>query len=125
MNHGVSESVLDEALDVASKFFGLPTKEKAKLMSNDVHKPVRCGTSLKDGVDKFQFWRVFLKHYAHPLKDWIHMWPENPPDYRYIFHLLNHFFLLNSSQIIYMCKKICWGKLETCETAVEPHGLND
>ncbi|TKY53542.1 Leucoanthocyanidin dioxygenase [Spatholobus suberectus] len=81
-DHGVSESVPDEALFVASKFFDLPTKEKVKLMSNDVHKPVRYGTSLKVGIDKVQFWRVFLKHYAHPLKDWIHMWPENPPDYR-------------------------------------------
>nr|KYP49749.1 Protein SRG1 [Cajanus cajan] len=82
VNHGVGESVLDEALFVASKFFDLPTKEKVKLMSNDVHKPVRYGTSLKDGIDKVKFWRVFLKHYAHPLKDWIHMWPENPQDYR-------------------------------------------
>lgn len=83
MKHGVSEAMLDEALSVACKFFDLPTREKMKLMSNDVHKPVRCGTSLKDGIDKVQFWRVFLKHYAHPLKDWIHLWPQNPPDYRY------------------------------------------
>ncbi|KAJ1389061.1 Oxoglutarate/iron-dependent dioxygenase [Sesbania bispinosa] len=82
VNHGVSESVIDEAVSVASKFFDLPTKEKVKLMSHDVHKPVRCGTSLKDGVDKVQFWRLFLKHYAHPLNDWIHLWPENPPYYR-------------------------------------------
>jgi len=84
VNHGVSESVLEEALSVASKFFDLPTKEKVNLMSKDVYKPVRYCTSIKDGVDKVQFWRVFLKHYANPLKDWIHMWPENPSDYRYI-----------------------------------------
>ncbi|XP_056696734.1 2-oxoglutarate-dependent dioxygenase 21, chloroplastic isoform X2 [Spinacia oleracea] len=51
-------------------------------MSDDVHKPVRYGTSLKDGVDKIQFWRVFLKHYANPLNDWVQCWPENPPTYR-------------------------------------------
>ncbi|CAJ1967828.1 unnamed protein product [Sphenostylis stenocarpa] len=73
---------MDEALLVASKFFELPTMEKVKLRSNDVHKPVRYGTSLKDGIDKVQFWRVFLKHCAHPLKEWIHLWPENPSDYR-------------------------------------------
>lgn len=82
VNHGVSESVLEEALSVASNFFDLPTKEKVNLMSNDVYKPIRYCTSIKDGVDKVQFWRVFLKHYANPLKDWIHMWPENPSDYR-------------------------------------------
>ncbi|XP_057745074.1 flavanone 3-dioxygenase 3 [Arachis stenosperma] len=82
VNHGISESVLEGAISVASKFFDLPTKEKLKLGSSDVRKPVRYATSLKDGVDKHQFWRVFLKHYAHPLNDWIHMWPDNPPDYR-------------------------------------------
>ncbi|RDX73191.1 Flavanone 3-dioxygenase 3, partial [Mucuna pruriens] len=79
VNHGESESVLDEALFVASKFFDLPTKEK-----------VRYGTSLKDGIDKVQFWRVFLKHYAHPLNDWIHMWPENPSKYRFFIHLMSN-----------------------------------
>ncbi|KAK7393158.1 hypothetical protein VNO78_21640 [Psophocarpus tetragonolobus] len=59
VNHGVSESVLAETLFEASNFFDLPTKEKLKLMSNDVHKPVRYGTSLKDGIHKVQFWRVF------------------------------------------------------------------
>lgn len=76
--------MLDEALASASEFFKLPGSEKAKFMSNDVHKPVRYGTSFKDGVDKIQFWRVFLKHYAHPLADWINTWPNNPSNYRYI-----------------------------------------
>ncbi|KAI3471023.1 hypothetical protein Pfo_027686 [Paulownia fortunei] len=82
INHGISQPILDGALAAASGFFNLPTQDKAKFMSNDVHKPVRYGTSLKDGVDKVQFWRVFLKHYAHPLKDWIGLWPDSPLDYR-------------------------------------------
>ena len=69
---------------MASEFFELPGSEKAKFMCNDVHKPVRYGTSFKDGVDEFQFWRVFLKHYAHPLDKWINSWPNNPPNYRYV-----------------------------------------
>ncbi|KAH7855422.1 hypothetical protein Vadar_024657 [Vaccinium darrowii] len=82
INHGIDQFVLDGALSSAFDFFNLPPQEKAKFMSNDVHKPVRSGTSLKDGVDKIQFWRVFLKHYAHPLEDWVKSWPENPPTYR-------------------------------------------
>ncbi|KAL6127919.1 hypothetical protein ACLB2K_071280 [Fragaria x ananassa] len=82
INHGIPQSLLDGALAVASGFFELPNSEKAKFMSNDVHKPVRYGTSFKDGVDKIQFWRVFLKHYAHPLENWIDSWPNNPPSYR-------------------------------------------
>ncbi|CAN4080719.1 unnamed protein product [Withania somnifera] len=82
INHEISQSLLDGALSAAFGFFELPSKEKEKFMSNDVYKPVRYGTSLKDGEDKVQFWRVFLKHYANPLSDWIKMWPENPQDYR-------------------------------------------
>ncbi|KAG5531847.1 hypothetical protein RHGRI_026452 [Rhododendron griersonianum] len=74
--------VLDGALSSAFDFFSLPTEEKSKLMSNDVHNPVRYATSLKDGVDKIQFSRAFLKHYAYPLEDWVKSWPENPPAYR-------------------------------------------
>ncbi|KAL4556990.1 hypothetical protein LXL04_035160 [Taraxacum kok-saghyz] len=74
--------VLDNALETAFRFFNLPMNEKAKYMSNDVHKPVRYGTSIKDGEDKIQFWRVFLKLYAHPLNEWIGQWPSNPPDYK-------------------------------------------
>ncbi|KAL2926426.1 Flavanone 3-dioxygenase 3 [Bienertia sinuspersici] len=82
VNHGIEQSVLDKAMNAADEFFKLPGNEKLKLMSNDVHKSVRYGTSLKDGVDKLQFWRVFLKHYANPLNDWLQSWPPNPPTYR-------------------------------------------
>ncbi|KFK25135.1 hypothetical protein AALP_AA8G070500 [Arabis alpina] len=82
VNHGINQSILDGALVVAKAFFELPAKEKMKFMSNDVYAPVRYSTSLKDGLDKIQFWRIFLKHYAHPLDRWIHLWPQNPPQYR-------------------------------------------
>ncbi|KAL8232129.1 hypothetical protein R6Q57_001907 [Mikania cordata] len=82
INHGIPQKVLDEALGTAFRFFDLPMKGKSRYMSNDVYKPVRYGTSLKDGEDKVQFWRVFLKQYAHPLNEWVQQWPDNPPDYR-------------------------------------------
>ncbi|XP_070681916.1 flavanone 3-dioxygenase 3-like [Malus domestica] len=40
-NHGIRQTVLDEALSSATEFFKLPVSEKAKFMSNDVHGPVR------------------------------------------------------------------------------------
>ncbi|XAR66081.1 Flavanone 3-dioxygenase [Bertholletia excelsa] len=80
--YGFFQCVLDGAFSSAFEFFGLSAEEKVKLMSDDVHKPVKYGSSLKDGVDKIQFWRVFLKHYAHPLDEWINYWPDNPPTYR-------------------------------------------
>ncbi|XP_021905519.1 flavanone 3-dioxygenase 3 [Carica papaya] len=82
VNHGISESVMEGALKCSFEYFKLPGEEKTKLMSNDVFKPVRYGTSMKDGVDSIQYWRVFLKHYAYPLHSWTPFWPHNPPDYR-------------------------------------------
>ena len=73
-------------------------------MSNDVHKPVRYGTSLKDGVDKIQFWRVFLKHYAHPLEDWIDAWPTNPPTYRYL--IIKYLYLICSFFYFLLIQKV-------------------
>ena len=83
INHGIDESVTEKGLAAAEEFFKLPAAEKLKFKSADVHKPVRYGSSLKDGTDKIQFWRVFLKHYANPWKDWIQFWPQKPPTYRY------------------------------------------
>lgn len=93
---------------MAFSFFNLPTQEKLKFKSNDVYKPVRYGTSLKDGLDKVQFWRVFLKHYAHPLDAWIDSWPENPPHYRSLLnpYTYNVVFITSSLKLshIYVIK---------------------
>ncbi|PHT70913.1 hypothetical protein T459_26017 [Capsicum annuum] len=61
---GTSEAggVLSATFDI----FEFPTEGKEKFMSNDVYKPIRYGTSLKDGEDKVEFWRILLKHYANP-----------------------------------------------------------
>ncbi|KAK6925745.1 Isopenicillin N synthase-like, Fe(2+) 2OG dioxygenase domain [Dillenia turbinata] len=84
VNHRIPQEILDAVLSSAFKLFELSTEEKMKFSSNDVHKPVRYGTTLmlKDGVDRIPFWRSFFKHYSYPLNDWIQMWPTNPPDYR-------------------------------------------
>lgn len=122
VNHGICENVLDDALSAAFSFFNLPTSEKMKLMCNDVHKPVRYGTSLKDGMDKVQFWRVFLKHYANPLEDWINLWPDNPSDYRYIYTYIYEKFVfvfvfvfvrtlcLHTYNVLLGCQIDCWNQ---------------
>ncbi|GLT62746.1 hypothetical protein SLA2020_353560 [Shorea laevis] len=67
VNHGICQEILDGALSRALGFFNLPAQEKLQLKSDDVFKAVRYGGSFKGGVDKVQFWRVFLKHYSYPL----------------------------------------------------------
>ncbi|KAM7476250.1 hypothetical protein LguiB_023493 [Lonicera macranthoides] len=82
MNHGIPASVVKGSLDAAKEFFNLPAEEKMHLMSDNVHEPVRYGTSMNHAKDKVHFWRDFIKQYSHPILTWIHLWPTNPPTYR-------------------------------------------
>uniref|UniRef100_A0AAU7NIR9 Flavonol synthase n=1 Tax=Saraca asoca TaxID=1073321 RepID=A0AAU7NIR9_9FABA len=82
INHGIPQSIMNGALEVAAEFFNLPKEEKMRLFSDDVHKPVRYGTSVNHVRDEVYCWRDFIKHYSHPLSDWIHMWPSNPSRYK-------------------------------------------
>ncbi|XWS77330.1 hypothetical protein CRYUN_Cryun01aG0251700 [Craigia yunnanensis] len=82
VNHGIPLSVMNEALDAATEFFNSSLEEKMPLLSDNVHDPVRYGTSLNHASDKVHFWRDFIKHYSHPISDWIHLWPSNPPSYK-------------------------------------------
>ncbi|KAF2315452.1 hypothetical protein GH714_039292 [Hevea brasiliensis] len=82
VNHGIPLHVMKDALEAIVGFFDLPLEGKMLLMSDNVHAPVRYGTSLNHATDKVHFWREFIKHYSHPISEWIHLWPANPPSYR-------------------------------------------
>ncbi|KAK5775944.1 hypothetical protein PVK06_043900 [Gossypium arboreum] len=82
VNHGIPLPVIHDALAAATEFFNLSLEEKMTLLSDNVHNPVRYGTSLNHASDKVHYWRDFIKHYSHPISDWIHLWPSNPPSYK-------------------------------------------
>lgn len=79
MNHGISEALVEEAVNVNRKFFDLPLVTKEELISDDVYNPVRF-SSVEGGVQGFS--RDFLKLYAYPFEEFATSWPRNPPDYR-------------------------------------------
>ncbi|KAL6651848.1 hypothetical protein ACP70R_010773 [Stipagrostis hirtigluma subsp. patula] len=79
VNHGISKSVMEGALEAATEFFELPTHHKEAFASPNIRRPVRYDTSSRDGISKA---RSFLKHYANPLEDWIQYWPMRPSTYR-------------------------------------------
>ncbi|KAF3325661.1 oxidoreductase family protein [Carex littledalei] len=81
-NHGIASSTLDGTLDIATAFFELATDKKLELMSVDITRPVRFSLIKEVVMGQEQIQRLFLKHYAHPLEEWIHMWPSEPLDYR-------------------------------------------
>ncbi|KAK9076512.1 hypothetical protein SSX86_004846 [Deinandra increscens subsp. villosa] len=82
INHGIPTLVMKDALDSAEEFFTLPSDEKMCFASADVHKPVRYGTSMNHELDQVFYWRDFIKHYANPLSQWIHLWPSKPTNYK-------------------------------------------
>ncbi|KAI5009986.1 hypothetical protein ZWY2020_012123 [Hordeum vulgare] len=79
INHGISQSVMDGAVEAASDFFKLPSEIKEEFASDDIRQPVRYDTSSKDGISLS---RALLKLYARPLSDWVQYWSEKPPIYR-------------------------------------------
>ncbi|CAH2063413.1 unnamed protein product [Thlaspi arvense] len=81
-NHGIPSSVVNDALDAATRFFDLPAEEKMLLVSDNFHEPVRYGTSINHSTDRVHYWRDFIKHYSHPLSKWIDLWPSNPTCYK-------------------------------------------
>ena len=82
INHGIPNSVVKDALDAAEEFFELPSEEKMRFASANVHEPVRYGTSMNHVKDEVFYWRDFIKHYANPISEWIHLWPSTPPTYK-------------------------------------------
>jgi isopenicillin N synthase-like dioxygenase len=70
---------MDRAIEAAAGFFKLPSETKDEYSFDDLRQPVRYDTSSKDSISMS---RAFLKHYAHPLSDWIQYWPQKPPIYR-------------------------------------------
>ncbi|KAK4410754.1 Flavanone 3-dioxygenase 3 [Sesamum angolense] len=77
INHGVGESVIEEALDVNRKFFEQPQEIKGGAFLDDVNKVVRFGKVQVGGYS-----RDLLKLYAHPLHQFLSSWPTLPVLYR-------------------------------------------
>ncbi|MQL75256.1 hypothetical protein Taro_007634 [Colocasia esculenta] len=65
VNHGINSSVMNGALESAAGFFSLPMEDKMELVSDDVRRPVRCGSSKRcDGQAAALPQRSFLKQYV-------------------------------------------------------------
>ncbi|KAK7258413.1 hypothetical protein RIF29_23988 [Crotalaria pallida] len=80
VNHGVPEDVVGNMMKVAKEFFHLPESERMKNYSDDPLKPVSTSFNVK--TEKVANWRDFLRLHCHPVEDYIHDWPSNPPSFR-------------------------------------------
>ncbi|XP_075675329.1 2-oxoglutarate-dependent dioxygenase 19-like [Castanea sativa] len=66
INHDVTESLTKAMIASFQEFFDLPEEEKKEYQGNHVMDPIRCGTGFNPSMDKANFWRDFLKCFAHP-----------------------------------------------------------
>ncbi|KAE9454570.1 hypothetical protein C3L33_13530, partial [Rhododendron williamsianum] len=82
-NHGVSEELMDETMNLFKEFFNMPAEDKAMYYSEDGTKGFRLYTSgmnyIKDGIN---LWKDTVRHICHPLEAHIQSWPEKPARYR-------------------------------------------
>ncbi|MBA0611627.1 hypothetical protein Godav_012299 [Gossypium davidsonii] len=85
INHGVSEDLMNDTMNVFKEFFELPAEDKADLYSEEFNRPCKLYTSSAnyDG-DKVHLWRDSLRHPCHPLEECIKIWPQKPTRYREI-----------------------------------------
>uniref|UniRef100_A0A5B7BRL3 Fe2OG dioxygenase domain-containing protein n=1 Tax=Davidia involucrata TaxID=16924 RepID=A0A5B7BRL3_DAVIN len=83
INHGVSESLMDDTMSVFKEFFGMPAEYKASFFSNDPNKKCRLYSStLNYDKEEVHYWRDNFTHHCHPLEDNMQFFPEKPTRYR-------------------------------------------
>jgi salicylic acid 3-hydroxylase len=83
-NHGIPKALVEAMLRVGRDFFHLPESERMKMYSDDPMKANRLSTSFNVRTEKVSNWRDFLRLHCYPLEKFIHEWPSNPSDFRYI-----------------------------------------
>ncbi|KAA3468891.1 hyoscyamine 6-dioxygenase-like [Gossypium australe] len=83
INHGVSENLVNDTMNVFKEFFELPAEDKAGIYSEDLKRPCRLYTrSPNFNSEKVHLWRDNLRHPCHPLEDCVKIWPQKPTRYR-------------------------------------------
>ena len=107
-NHGIPQELCDRMMAVTTDFFELPPEEKAPFFSTDHTKQVKLfNYFVKDGSqNKVSMWSECFSHPWHPLDDILHLLPQNPPQYRFVFCCLltltySHVLVLQLSFSIY------------------------
>jgi hypothetical protein len=87
INHGVPEELCDKTMTAITEFFQLPPEERSEFFTEDHRKRVKLfNYYLKvEGQEKVRMWSETFYHPWHPVEDFTHVLPKNPPKYRYFF----------------------------------------
>ena len=83
INHGVSEDLMDETMNVAEEFHAMPGLDKERECSKDPNGSCKLYTSsYVYPREDFHYWRDAVTHPCRPLVECIQFWPEKPTRYR-------------------------------------------
>lgn len=87
INHGVSEKVMDDVMDLFKELFDMPVEEKEKLCCEDSNKSCKMygsGDYMNHVNGEVRYWRDLLLQPVFPIQQQTQHWLENPARYRYI-----------------------------------------
>ncbi|KAJ6838223.1 protein DOWNY MILDEW RESISTANCE 6-like [Iris pallida] len=83
VNHGIPEGLLDEIRRCAEGFFGLPVEDKAGYCSDDPNRlPILSTGAAVYRSSGRSYWRDFLRLSCYPVEEFMHLYPEKPPEFR-------------------------------------------
>ncbi|KAE8676231.1 putative ring finger protein [Hibiscus syriacus] len=83
INHGVSEYLMDETMEVAEEFHAMPGSDKEKECAKDPKGSCKLYTSsYVYPREEFHLWRDAVTHPCRPSAEHIQFWPEKPTRYR-------------------------------------------
>ncbi|KAJ1406508.1 Oxoglutarate/iron-dependent dioxygenase [Sesbania bispinosa] len=83
INHGVSNELIDDTLNIFKEFHAMPAEEKISESSRDPNGSCRLYTSREiNNKDCIQFWRDTLRHFCPPSGQFMEFWPQKPARYR-------------------------------------------
>ncbi|KAF5190096.1 Dmr6-like oxygenase [Thalictrum thalictroides] len=82
INHGLSDKIIKDMLDVGTEFFDMPVEDKMLMYSEDPRQVCRLYSSINYDDEETHFWRDTLRHPVHPVEIYKHLWPSKPMNYR-------------------------------------------
>ena len=98
INHGVPKELCQKVLAVVTEFFQLPHEERAQYLTEDHTEQVKVFNYYQkyEGLGKVIMWSETFSHPWHPIEEFTHLLPTNPPQYRYLYLTLHPFLFFLS-----------------------------
>ncbi|XP_057436158.1 protein DOWNY MILDEW RESISTANCE 6-like [Lotus japonicus] len=83
INHGVSNELIEDTLNIFKEFHAMPAEEKLSESSRDPNGSCMLYTSREiNNKDCIQFWKDTLRHPCTPSEEFMEFWPLKPARYR-------------------------------------------